>query len=209
MICPNCNTKLKKVIMKSHYGAIVELNQCPECGGVWCDKTEMHRVSSKSVRLIEKLDAKKLKKFTLIKKKLVCPKCKNLLKEFNDPYFPKQIKLEYCTKCKGFWLNRGELTQFKDWQADRGKVSKKELSIKDNELDKQMKQILALNEDSTLETWGQVGKFLSQPVHRFRGFSSEIKDVNSDAKKIIVSVYILFQIIVQIAKVAARAKIAV
>ena len=45
MFCPNCKSKFKKVVVKSHYGVNIELDQCPRCGGVWSDDLEMFKVS--------------------------------------------------------------------------------------------------------------------------------------------------------------------
>lgn len=191
MHCPNCGSRLKKVVVKSHYGVKIELNQCPCCGGVWCDDLEMHRVSSKSALWLGKLDAKKLQELVEIKKKLICPKCGNLLKEFKDPFFPKQIKLEHCSQCGGFWLNRGELSQFKKWQ-----LRKPEISKKDKELNAQMDKILALHKDKTIQTWGKVGKFLSQPANA----KMSVRDENNSSK-IISYMHIVFQLLYQLARI--------
>ena len=194
MHCPNCDLKLEKVVAKSHYGADVELNQCPGCGGVWCDDLEMHRVSSKSVQSLSKLNTRKLQKLVPIKKKLVCPKCRGLLKEFKDPYFPKQIKLEHCSSCGGFWLNRGELLQFKNWQQP--KITKQETAKMDKELEVQMDKILDLHKNKTIQTWGEVGKFLNQSASSSQG--------NDDVSKTMGYIGTVFQILYQIARLLIK-----
>jgi Zn-finger nucleic acid-binding protein len=206
MNCSNCDSKLKKVAVKSHYGVNIELNQCSLCGGIWCDDLEMFRISPKSARKIDKVNIQKLKELKPIKKALKCPKCKSSLKEFKDPYFPKQINLEHCLKCGGFWLNRGELTQFKKWQKGKITKSRKELSEKDKELAKEMNRMLESSKDRTLETWGKIGDFLSQPAHPYnigvsrpmRVYRYHLKD--EKAAKVAAYMYIVIYIISQIAR---------
>ncbi len=196
MHCPNCDLKLEKVVAKSHYGVDVELNQCPGCGGVWCDDLEMHRVSPKSARSLGKLNAKKLQKLVPIKKKLVCPRCRGPLKEFKDPYFPKQIKLEHCFSCGGFWLNRGELLQFKDWQKKKAEITEQGTVKIDKELEAQMGKILDLHKNKTIQTWGKVGKFLNQ--------SANSPQSNSDVSKTMGYIGAVFQILCQIVRVLMK-----
>ena len=184
------------MIAKSHYGADVELNQCPGCGGVWCDDLEMHRVSPRSVRSLNKLNAKKLQKLVPIKKNLTCPKCRGSLKEFKDPYFPKQIKLEHCYDCGGFWLNRGELLQFKDWQQKRSGITKQRIVKMNKELEGQMDKILDLHKNKTVQTWGKVGKFLNQSASSSQG--------NDDVSKTMGYIGAVFQILYQIARVLIK-----
>lgn len=207
MFCPNCGSKFKNIVVKSHYGINIELEQCLSCGGIWCDDLEIYRISPESTQGIDKLDIKKLKEFTPIKQELVCPKCKIVLQEFKNPYFPKQIKIEHCFKCGGFWLNRGELTQFKEWQQQqkiKKKLSLKELKIKDKELSKELNGLLAMAELSdlerkkTFEAWAEAGKFLAQKAHPYTivartGIKSE------EAAKIVAYIYIILQILSQIA----------
>lgn len=197
MYCPNCEAKLKDVVVKSHYGATIELNQCPNCGGIWCDKLEIYGISPEEAHGIEKLDVKKLEEFKLIKKELICPRCKNALIEFKDPHFPRQINLEHCFKCGGFWLNRGELVQFKEWQKIKSKKSRKEILEKNREFSKQIERLFDLERKGTLEIWGEAGRFLSQPVKLGRpsiGLQSE------ESTKVVAYIFIIIQIISLIAR---------
>lgn len=201
MLCPNCQTKLKKVMAQSRYGLKIELNQCQNCGGIWCDDLEMHRISLKSAQKIEKVNITKLKKWTPIRKKLICPRCKTLLKEFKDPNFPQQIKLEHCFECGGFWLNRGELIQFKNWQIEKKKLTKKQLKKEDEKLLNDISQLLVLEnlkKEEAFKTWQEVGKFLNQRVYPWkRTPTTEIK--SKEAAKIIAYIYIILQLLTQIA----------
>lgn len=206
MNCPNCQSKFKKVILKSHYGVNIELEQCPDCGGIWCDNLEMYRVSPNEALKVDKLDIKKLEEFTLIKKKLICPKCKASLKEFKDTFFPKQIKLEYCPKCRGLWLNRGELSQFKKWQKEKIKISPKEKLEKNKELAHQLEKIVILEKLKKGESYGgreKTEKALKKavpPSTFLMGLGPSELVKNKEYAKIIAYFYVIIQILFLIAK---------
>lgn len=192
MFCPNCGSKFKKIITKSHYGAKIEIDQCSKCGGIWCDKLEMYKISPKQGIEIDKVDLSKIRQLKLIKKDLICPKCKKPLKKFSDPFFPKQIQLDCCFSCGGFWFNRGELTQFKKWQQEKiMKFSQKELSEKDKEFIKDVKRLMELQKSDKDDMFAKVGKFLTQPVSRFKPYDK----VDSSKEKKMAIAYIIFQLI--------------
>lgn len=195
MLCPNCQTKFKKVLAKCWYNFNVELDQCPNCGGIWCDKYELYRVSPEGVETIEKLDVKKLREFKPIKKDLICPRCKIALEEFKDPYFPKQIKLGHCPNCGGFWLNRGALVKFKEWQQKRKAeaLRKKE----DKEFSQEIKKMLISQRKNPFKVWGEAGKFLSQRIHPFQ-IKPKVELESEEAAKVVAYVFIIIQIVTQI-----------
>lgn len=156
--CPNCDAFLKKIIAKSHYSWTVELDQCPECGGIWCDDLEMWSVSEDTVK---EIDLKKIGTLHQIRKELFCPICNVKLNEFKDPCFPNQLKLSFCPKCSGFWLNRGELTEFKKLQNN-----KKTNNKKNEEFGKQIEALLNLKKDKEIELLGNLARFVNGPKEK-------------------------------------------
>ena len=91
-----------------------------------------------------------------------CPQCNNILQNFKDSNFPQQIRLSFCPKCMGFWLNRGELTEYKNWQNTK-KTQLKSTTNKDNqELKGQMDSFLAGAKENNYETLGALGNLLNQ-----------------------------------------------
>ncbi len=127
MKCPNCNIPTKEVYTRSDYGLVIKLDQCPTCGGIWFDKWELYKISSKEAAKIDKVNKKILHLLTSTKKEIFCPKDKNKLEIFKDPNIPNNIQIEHCKKCGGIWLNCGEFTKFKKRTND--KISKNIIKI--------------------------------------------------------------------------------
>ena len=165
MNCPNCGSKFNDIVLKSHYGAPVKLMQCPSCGGVWCGSVELVSISPEQAENFEKINVSKLAEFTSIKKNLQCPQCGKSLTEFKDANFPSQVKILFCPQCKGFWLNRGELTEFKEWQEKKiESVHQEFLQKKDGELQNDLAGIMAANKPDDYAVLGNLGVFLNKPV---------------------------------------------
>jgi uncharacterized protein len=162
MICPNCQTQFHTVQAKSHYGANIKIDQCPNCGGIWCNSLDMASVSPEEAQRIDKLDIGKLSSYSAIKKDLHCPKCNNILQNFKDPSFPQQIRLSFCSKCMGFWLNRGELAEYKKWQNIKTAKPRNTTSEDDQKLKKQMDFFLAGAKENNYEALGSLGNLLNQ-----------------------------------------------
>lgn len=164
MNCPNCQTQFRTVQAKSRYGANIKIEQCLNCGGIWCNSMDMASVSPEEAQRIDKLDIGKLASLSSIKKDLHCPQCNNILENFNDPNFPQQIKVSFCAKCMGFWLNRGELAEYKKWQETKRAPQNDISDQKDKELSDQINTTLAGAEENNYEALGALGSFLNQPV---------------------------------------------
>lgn len=164
MNCPNCLSKFNNVVLKSHYGADVEVEQCPLCGGIWCDGLEMHSISISDAKQHEKIDLQKLIEPAPIGRELNCPRCHVLLKEFKDPNFPEQIKLDFCSKCEGFWLNRGELSEFKEWQNNKILAQNQVAGNDNKKLSTQIDALLDSKKNNSFEMWGKIGNALNQQV---------------------------------------------
>jgi Zn-finger nucleic acid-binding protein len=113
--CPVDKKKMHEVVVESNYGLSLVLDQCPDCGGLWIDKDELHKTKKGEAKRIEKLNTKKLRKLTKIEEEeLWCPHQHARLLQFRDRYFPKSIQVEKCPVCFGFWFNRGEFAAFQE-----------------------------------------------------------------------------------------------
>lgn len=168
--CPNDGKAMKVVKTLSHYGVSIELDQCEECGGLWFDNTELYRIRHGASKKIDKLNEKKLKKSLPIQKGLLCPRDKKKLIVFKDPNFPKEIQVERCRECGGFWFNRGEMISFQEWRKmyieDR-RPKERIISEKDKKFETQIEKLLAMGSSGAAwDTVGSVGRFLSTPVRR-------------------------------------------
>lgn len=39
--CPQCDVSMNSVAVRANPGSLIELDQCAQCGGIWCDKWEL------------------------------------------------------------------------------------------------------------------------------------------------------------------------
>jgi len=183
MNCPSCQDVMEMVKIQSHYGQPIILEQCKRCGGVWFDESELSRARQGEAEKIESLDSKILKNPSRIEiPKLQCPTDQTTLIQFEDKYFPKSIVIEHCSTCGGFWLNRGEFTEY---QSVRDDLQKKQIaSSQDKKLKKEIENLLALHQqDSTVSILGKVGRFLSTPLdrHTLRPLPSAVRSPSENA----------------------------
>jgi Zn-finger nucleic acid-binding protein len=167
--CPNCDKEMHKVEILSHYGIKIIIDQCQVCGGLWFDDEECLTAGLDQHKKIDLLNEKKLAEILPLREALTCPHDNTTLKILNDKYFSKEIDVEYCPKCLGFWFNRGE---FSGYQEERkNKVWKeKNKSEKELEFEQQISKCLGVySETGKYETIGKIGKLLSSPVNRREG----------------------------------------
>ena len=108
MICPTCNGNLSEITIED-----IKLDVCKEgCGGIWFDRFELHKMDEPHeftdeniVDLLStesKVDHDKTKKHK-------CPKCKDVVMMRNSFNVKKEVEVDHCPKCAGYWLDEGEL----------------------------------------------------------------------------------------------------
>lgn len=111
MFCPRCKSvSLKQGKVKNKTTCI---DYCPQCKGIWFDARELEEVSVLAAKeLLIQDDAKKEGR--------LCPKCQQLLFAFDYPQ--TLVTVDMCRRCKGLWLDAGEL---KEIEAIRRSLQKK------------------------------------------------------------------------------------
>lgn len=109
---------MTEVVLPTNPGQLIVLDQCQNCGGIWCDKWELFPIDSGAAEKLERADAAKLRQpaGAGAPQELCCPRCTAKLLAAHDPSLPPDLCLRRCFKCDGIWLNRGQLTQFKAHQ---------------------------------------------------------------------------------------------
>jgi len=101
--CPVCPEK--ELVQHDENGTAVDY--CEGCGGIWLAKGELNKIVHPHEGDLEFCTQENSEDG--VQTQLGCPVCENekLVKdnfiEFSD------IKLEYCNKCEGIWLEKGEL----------------------------------------------------------------------------------------------------
>jgi len=103
MKCPRCKSELIVVEFDD-----IELDSCPECGGLWFDRGEMELLASKCGCAVEALSARSGS--NVEEARLKCPTCRRTM---NKSLFGQgePVVGDVCPFCGGLWLDAGELLQ--------------------------------------------------------------------------------------------------
>ena len=107
MQCPNDNENLEKILFHD-----VEVDYCPKCLGIWFDKDELTNAKDDVDKKINWLDVDLWRdkgRFKVAKIYKFCPVDRVGLIEIS--YDRAKTKVDYCKKCQGVWLDRGEFKQ--------------------------------------------------------------------------------------------------
>ncbi|HEV8343621.1 MAG TPA: zf-TFIIB domain-containing protein [Candidatus Binatia bacterium] len=115
--CPHCDVEMQEVSARAHPGRLIVLDQCQDCGGIWCDQWELFPVEPEESERLDPLNEKLLKNSMALKKRaLYCPRCGDRLQSFREPLLPSDVQLQRCRRCHGIWLNKGQFRGFKSFQ---------------------------------------------------------------------------------------------
>ena len=119
MKCPKCHSSLRTSDL-GEYGFIV-LDVCPRCEGSWFDKGELDRLDKSLWTNAEELEFLRMGGD---RECLACPKCRVGMVSLS-PIDARNVVVERCPLCEGFWLNAGDLGEIQDLAArmDSGKLS--------------------------------------------------------------------------------------
>ncbi len=108
MNCPNHHkSKMQKMLF--HH---VEVDYCPECLGIWFDRDELRLAKDDKDKQLNWLDfdiwrdRSKFKVYSINKR---CPACRIPFVQIH--YDNSKVKVDFCKKCWGMWLDRGEFKQ--------------------------------------------------------------------------------------------------
>ena len=121
--CPQCELPMNPVTARGNPGSLIELDQCNQCGGIWCDKWELFPIQTDEAARLEPADQELLcAPVPLIKKELFCPRCTARMSPVKEPALGADVQFQRCLRCDAIWLNRGQFTHYKGHQKKlRGK----------------------------------------------------------------------------------------
>lgn len=105
MDCPKCKIKLRNKTIEE-----INVNECKKCESIWFDKDELRKIKDKTDSDLNWMDFeiwKHPEKFKAKPKKYNCPYCENSMKVLD--YDNTKVEIDYCTNCKGIWLEKDEL----------------------------------------------------------------------------------------------------
>ncbi len=107
MICPNGHKNLEKAFFHN-----VEVDYCPECLGIWFDKDELGWARDDKDLQLNWLDFdiwRDKARFEISASSRRCPVCRIPFAKVN--YDHSSVNIDFCKKCQGIWLDRGEFKQ--------------------------------------------------------------------------------------------------
>lgn len=81
----------------------IPVDECPECGGRWFDSGELEAVSANPAKLRAALEEEGDDK----ESDRPCARCGAKLK--NRPLMSRFLRVDYCPRCRGFWVDKNEL----------------------------------------------------------------------------------------------------
>ncbi|HPN85363.1 MAG TPA: zf-TFIIB domain-containing protein [Victivallales bacterium] len=101
--CPKCpGVKL----VENKVGDTI-VHQCECCSGIWLDKGELNLIAHPVVGDLEYCSKENIEEDRI--SEYFCPACKDVkMKKVNFVTY-SDISMDYCEKCEGLWLDRGEL----------------------------------------------------------------------------------------------------
>ncbi len=125
MKCPACGNELTTMTVGE-----IQVDVCKNgCGGVWFDKWELMRVDEKSESAGEELlDIARSKNVVINRGKRKCPHCGDIVMMRHFFSVKKEIEIDECPKCGGFWFDSGELAKIRsqfETENDRKTAAKK------------------------------------------------------------------------------------
>jgi len=129
MKCPACSTPLRVMKTEDMFVDVCKYG----CGGIWLDRSEYKKVDQQSENAGHELlnvDYNPDIKVDHSRRRR-CPRCENMVMARRFSSFRRQVEIDTCPYCGGYWLDRGELKRIRtlfDTEKDRYKATDKYLS---------------------------------------------------------------------------------
>lgn len=112
MKCPVCDNPMEEVIVED-----IAIDVCKQgCGGLWFDRFELQKVDEPHESAGEKLLQIETdrKATTDHSETRMCPKCKDIGMMRHFFSIKREVEVDECPNCGGFWLDYGELGRIRN-----------------------------------------------------------------------------------------------
>ena len=136
MNCPACGNELEQMTVGD---VVVDVCQ-GGCGGIWFDNFELQKFDEPHESAGEELlDIERDESVVVDRmKRFNCPKCSDIVMMRHFFSVKKEVEVDECPGCGGFWLDAGELCKIRslfDTEEERHKAAQEYFSeIFDGEL---------------------------------------------------------------------------
>lgn len=123
--CPACGSNLNLYAVFS-----MQFEGCPKCKGIWLIKDELRKLKNKvedgSLRWLND-EIENLERISVLATKRPCVKCRTV-KMVSAIFGKSSTLVDWCPKCHGMWLDRGEFEAITDYLKDElGHVHAKDI----------------------------------------------------------------------------------
>ncbi len=111
MFCPVCKKELEKMEVG---GVVVDVCR-GGCGGIWFDHFELmkfdepHELAGEALLNIERDESIIID----YEKRRVCPRCEDIVMMRHFFSVKREVEIDECPRCGGFWLDAGELSKIR------------------------------------------------------------------------------------------------
>jgi hypothetical protein len=114
MKCPDDSTSLQR----QNYEGDVQVDGCPECGGIWLDHGELEAIEDRrendyraELKTIPNyFDKSYAMALARSEGTYMCPRCERAM-EKREYAFCSQVMIDVCPQCRGVWLHDDELSE--------------------------------------------------------------------------------------------------
>lgn len=108
--CPGCDVELVKRVHGN-----VDLDECPQCGGIWFEREDLEQAKNASDEDLNWLDFEVWRRGDSIAssdRDTACPSCgaPTVALVCGDT----GVAVDYCEACEGAWLEKGDFAQIVD-----------------------------------------------------------------------------------------------
>jgi len=126
MKCPACRNELTPITVED-----ITVDVCENgCGGIWFDAFELQKVDEPKESAGERLlDIQRDKNIRVdLSQRRNCPKCQNTVMMQHFFSVKREVTVDECYQCGGFWLDYGELGRIRSLfgsEKERREAAKK------------------------------------------------------------------------------------
>jgi uncharacterized protein len=126
MKCPACDFDLTEMELGG-----VKVDACHGgCGGIWFDAFELQRVDEqREVPTEHLLRIQRNPRLSVdFSRKRTCPRCDDVKLKRHFFSARKQVEVDHCPSCAGYWLDAGELEKIRAEKANEETVVKMQVT---------------------------------------------------------------------------------
>lgn len=117
MNCPACDHGLRPATAGG-----ITVDVCERCGGLWFDRFELKEVDERNESAGESLLEARAKPHATVDvhRQRLCPRCDTSPMHRHFFSVRRQVSVDQCPRCDGYWLDPGELKSIRDEFATEG-----------------------------------------------------------------------------------------